>query len=322
MTESQIDMLDAQYPQTWSDYVGQEIAKQTLRRSATAAKKLGENLPHILITSPYAGIGKTALALLTIRASGRPVFMASGAMTMEQALDMFSQCEDGDVVFYDEFHAIMNGGPRKAEWLLNYLQDGVLLTPWGPEAVPKVSFVAATTDRGLILPTILDRFLEVELEPYTPEQGAGIATVMSAKILGKAHLATISDDVAAAVARASNNQPRRMGRLLTTLRDLAVCDEIASPEDGSYDVAQALTAAGVTPDGLTKEARKMMLLLKSSTRPVGEAMLKQRMGLVGKGLQMVERLLLDKGYIGYTGGGRALTMEGNRRANALLRDAA
>jgi Holliday junction DNA helicase RuvB len=316
-----IDMLDGQYPQTWDQYVGQDDAKQVLRRTATSAKKLGENMPHILITSPTAGIGKTALALLTIRASGRPVFMASGAMTMEQALKMFSQVEDGDVIFYDEFHAIMNGGPRKAEWLLNYLQDGVLLTPWGPEEVPKVTFVAATTERGLILETILERFLEVKLRPYTPEEGTQIAKTMSEKVLGKARLAPLNDAVAAAVARATNNQPRRMGRLLITIRDLAVCDEIASPSDGSYDIDVALKAAGITADGLDSDARALMLLLKQSTRPVGEAMLKQRLGLVGKGLHMVERVLLDKGFLGYTGGGRALTLEGNRRANQLLREA-
>lgn len=313
------DLLNGQYPESWDTYVGQESAKRALRRSAVSANKRGVTMPHLLICAPYAGVGKTALALLTARESGRPVYLASGSMNLAQARIMFSRVEDGDVILYDEFHKVMDGGKRGAEWLLHFLENGTLLTPFGAEKVPNVSFIAATTDKGVIAAPILDRFKVIELDRYTDDEGTAIARHMAEKVLGVEHMPAISDDVAAAVAAAASNQPRRIRDLLVSVRDLVVCDEIDAPQDGSYDLAEALMSAGLTADGLTKEAQKYLLIMYVDCRaePAGQALLRERMGLVGKGLQMVEMLLEDKELITKTKAGRVLTSAGIKRALQL-----
>jgi holliday junction DNA helicase RuvB len=321
-TTPQADLTDTQYPRKWSEYMGQEAAKYTLRIAANSAKLRGDLLPHLLICSPIPGQGKTALALLTCRASGRHVHMISGALTLDQAIEMFSELEHGDIVFWDEFHKCMDGGAKNAGWMLNYLIDGTLLTPWGVEDVPRVTFIGATTDKGLLLEPIRDRFKIIELEAYSDEEGAAIAQTTANKVLAPAHLPTVNHELAIQVARAASNQPRMMRSLLTSIRDLAVCEEITAPADGSYDITKALVFSGLTADGLTKDALAYLMLLKGSSTPVGEGSLRQRLGVVGNGLVSIERLLVGKGLIALSGRGRHLTSEGNRRVNLLARKAA
>jgi Holliday junction resolvasome RuvABC ATP-dependent DNA helicase subunit len=213
----------------------------------------------------------------------------------------------------------MDSGKKNAEWLLNYLENGVLLTPFGEERVPRVSFIGATTDKGLLPAAILDRFKIVQLDPYTDGEGAEIAKAMAAKVFGEIGMPKVNATVAAAVARAASNQPRRMRDLLISVRDLAVVGEITTPRNGRYDLTEALHFADLTEDGLTRDCREYLHIMHSELRaePAGAALMRERLGIVGKGLVPVEQLLLDKGLIVKTKQGRVLTDAGIKRAMAL-----
>jgi Holliday junction resolvasome RuvABC ATP-dependent DNA helicase subunit len=167
--------------------------------------------------------------------------------------------------------------------------------------------------------TIVQRFKVINLVAYTAEEGAQIATGLGEKILSEAGLANISDEVAADIAMAGSNQPRLMRKLLISLRDLAVCEEITAPADGKYELDEALEFSGLTRDGLTLEARQYLTVMVKELRaePAGAALMKERLGLIGNGLAMVEGLLLDKGLILKTKQGRVLTAVGMKRAVAL-----
>jgi Holliday junction DNA helicase RuvB len=315
-------MLEGWYPQSWDEFVGQHNAKRALQVAARSARMRNDNLPHILITSPFPGVGKTAIALRTIHEAGRRVFLASGMMKLSDARLMFAKVSDGDIVFYDEFHKIMDGGKKNAEWLLNYLENGLLLTPFGQEKVPRVSFIGATTDKGLLPAAILDRFKIVQLDPYTDEEGTAIAKSMGAKVFGELGMPKVNALVAAAVARAASNQPRRMRDLLISIRDLAVVGEIPTPRGGRYDLTEALSFADLTEDGLTRDCREYLHVMHTELRaePAGAALMRERLGIVGKGLVPVEQLLLDKGLIVKTKQGRVLTDAGIKRAMALAEE--
>lgn len=312
-------ILDGQYPSSWDDFVGQHKAKRALKIAALSAKKRATTMPHTLIASPYAGVGKTAIAILAARELGRPVYTVSGSMKFNEARVMFSRLDDFDTVFYDEMHKIMDNGKKNAEWLLHYLENGVLVGPFGEEKVPKVTIIGATTDRGLLPNTILDRMKIVELDAYTGDEGTAIAAHMAGKVLTPWDLPTVNMEVAAAIARAASNQPRRMRDLLDTIRDLAITGECEAPQDGGYDLTEALSSADLTFDGLTLEARKYLaiLYLEMRAEPAGAALMRERMGLVGRGLNIVEQLLLDKDMITKTKQGRMLTSAGIKRATAL-----
>ena len=72
---------------------------------------------------------------------------------------LMTTLNDGDVIFHDEIHQAANGGRTRAEWLLHYLQDGVLLGPLGPMKVPAVTIIGTTTEVGRLQPTIVSRFM-------------------------------------------------------------------------------------------------------------------------------------------------------------------
>jgi Holliday junction DNA helicase RuvB len=311
-----------QYPGNWDEYVGQDKAKRELRNMATSATKRGKNLPHILISCSTPGVGKTALGLLTIRQANRPMFMAGGKMNIGEVQMMFSKVREGDIIFYDEIHKAADGGARNAEWMLQYLEQGILVTPGGQYRVPQVTFIGATTHVGLLPEAVQERFNIIELADYTNAEGAKIAVALGDKVLMPEGLANLSEVAAAAVALATNNRPRAMRKLLESLRDSAICGEIEAPQNGDYDLSVTLDFADLTWDGLTKTAQEYLRIMyvEMNGNPAGAGVMKERIGLVGNGLALVEDLLKDKGLLRATGRGRALTGDGFARAAELCGD--
>lgn len=313
-------IFDGQYPDGWDDYVGQSRAKRKLRTMAESAAIRGTNMRHVLIHSPYPGVGKTALALLACRALGNPVHPVSGAMKLNEARVLFSRIDAGDTIYYDEFHKVMDGGKKGAEWMLHWLENGVLLTPFGEERIPPATLIASTTDLGVIPAPILSRFAVITLDQYTAEEGTRIALGLGEKVLGESGLTNVAYHCAEKVAAAASNQPRLMREILMSIRDLVTVGALDAPPTGDYDLDEALDLAELTPDGLTAEAVKYMSIMFTEMKatPAGSSVLKERMGLVGAGLAMVEQLLLDKDFITKTAQGRVLTKHGLRRAQQLV----
>lgn len=314
-------ILAGEYPNNWDEFIGQAKAKRQLRIAARSAKMRGKNLGHCLLKSPYAGIGKTALGLLLAKEMDTEVVITTGAMNLSQVAMLFTKLDPGDILFIDEIHKVMDGGKKNAEWLLHYLENGVLMTPLGPEEVPAVTVIGATTDAATLPVPIRQRFsLVPDLVPYTDEEGTQIAMMMARKVMVVDGLPLVSQEVGAAIALASSNRPRLMRSLLEGLRDLALVGEIASPRNGKYDIAETLTFAGLTPDGLTAEAQTYMRVMINEFQggPAGAAPLRERLGEVGKGLSEIEQLLTDKELLGRTSRGRLLTAAGRKRGTALV----
>lgn len=314
--------LGGKYPTSWDEFVGQTGAVRQLSVAAKSARLRNESLPHTLLASGAAGIGKTSLAMLIAQEMKCAVAVVSGAISAGAARVLFAEMEDGDILFIDEAHQLVVGGKAKAEWLLNYMQDGVIAGPRGVEVQPKVTIVAATTEAGRLPETILDRFpLKPELTAYSADEAAAIALQMALKVL-PIDLPHISLVNAQGIAAAANHNPRKMGALLAQLRDLALVEDHHYDEDtGSYDLTDTLEMQGLTEDGLNLSARRYLIaLLTDFPDGAGIAAIKDRLQEPG-GLAYVERILIDKGFIVRTKSGRQLTATGIRRARDLNRRA-
>jgi Holliday junction DNA helicase RuvB len=313
------ELLLGYYPDGWDEFVGQREAKRELMIRSRSAKARGVPLGHTLLNSAVPGIGKTSLALLTAREIGSFIRIMSGPIGLNDVPYLFMDMKDGDVLFLDEIHQLVRGGKGNAEWLLHYLENGVLFGPLGSEQAPKVTIIGATTDAGRLPKTILDRFeIQPTLHPYDDEEGALIAVQLSRKVLVRDGLPEVTLEVGQRIARAANNSPRPIRRILCAVRDLVFAGEIAE-HGGDYDVTEALSFAGVTEDGLSTQMVKYLLLLMRDFHgnPTGERVLADRLGEVGNGMRELERVLLDKELIGLTGRGRMLTVNGMRRARQL-----
>jgi Holliday junction DNA helicase RuvB len=313
--------LGNKYPASWAEFIGQTTAVHQLSVAAKSAKLRGEPLPHCLLASGSAGIGKTALAMLVAQEMKVAVAAVSGAITVGAARYLFSAMGDSDILFIDEAHLLVVGGKAKAEWLLNYMQDGIIAGPQGAEVQPKVTIIAATTEAGRFPETILDRFpLKPVLTAYTDDEGALIALQMALKAL-PFDLPHISLDNAQAIAAAGNNNPRKISALLAQLRDLALVeDKHWNAEIRSYDLTDTLQMQGLTEDGLNLTARHYLTaLLTDFPDGAGMTAIKDRLQEPG-GLAYVERILVDKAFIAKTKQGRQLTAAGIRRARDLIKE--
>lgn len=316
MTRQQRRTFDREtghYPRHWDEFIGQDDAAKLLRMSAKSAKIRNEPLDHVLIANGTPGIGKTALAGLVAQEMGTACLMVSGQMTQSEAGILFEDMNDMDILFYDEFHQVVQGGRGKAEWLLHYLQDGTLIDALGSWNVPRVTIIAATTDPGKIPRTITDRFpLQPALKDYTDEEAARIAVVLSNRVLATAELKPLSVEQAEALARGASGNPRSIRNHLCVLRDLIVTGEL-----DDYDIPALLAWQGVTEDGLTPAAQEYLLVLVDEfAGRAGLTTMEQRLNQPG-GLAVIEQALLRKGYIVKTRSGREVSGTGIRRAKRL-----
>lgn len=316
LAEKAAPILDGHdYPRRWPELVGQEAAKRMLQVAAKSARIRKEPLGHVLLSHGTPGIGKTSLAVLIATEMKTTCRVASGVMTRDKARLVFSEMQDRDVLLYDEFHQVMDSGKKNAEWMLSYLQDGVIMGPLGPEEQPRVTIIAATTDAGRIPDSITSRFLAPPLREYTGEEATRIAMSMSGKVL--IELPKLGKAEAAAIAAAAHNNPRAIRKLLEVLRDMVITKELPL-RGGRYNVDALLEFQGITPDGLDHVAQRYLRALAMEfDGSAGAKALEDRLQQPG-GLSSIERVLMDKGLVAKTRTGRTLTQAGIKRFRELL----
>lgn len=307
------------YPVDWESFIGQERAKRQLMIACKSARMRGVPLDHVLLDSGEHGVGKTALGLLCSKEVGKTLKAVSGPVTVNEARIVLSDMETGDTLLWDEFHLAVQGGKAKAEWLLNYLQDGVILGPLGPEEVPKVTIIACTTDPGRLPETIISRFpIRPSLTGYTEEEATLIALTMVPRLFGE--LPFPNHDACQQVALAANCNPREISKILINVRDIAVATNLSNYKDHQYDIAEALDWLGLTPDGLDLVMRRYLVALRTKfAGGAGERALMDALQEPG-GLGHYERVLMRKGLIAKTKQGRVLLSPGIKRANELVSD--
>src|SRR4029450_9704771 len=149
-------------PQTLSDFVGQQQARENLSIFINAAKKRGEALDHVLFVGP-PGLGKTTLAQIVSREIGGGFRGTSGAVRGRAGAlaALLTNLEERDVLFIDEIHRL---NPAVEEVLYPAMEDFQLdlIIGEGPAArsvkidLSKFTLVGATTRAGLLTNPLRD----------------------------------------------------------------------------------------------------------------------------------------------------------------------
>lgn len=306
------------YPRSWDDYVGQQEAKNFLRASAASARFRKTRMDHVLIASGVAGIGKSALVRLIAQEMGVGLLEVQGPVDATEGIRTLSAMQDGDILFWDEIHNAVSVGKAKAEWLLSYLQDGVIITSGGITHVPNVTVIAATTDAQRLPEAILSRFtVKPVLESYSDEEAEAIVEVVSRNVFTKIGLTPPGEWNRKAIVEASNGNPRTITQLLKILRDSALASGNIGYGVDTYPMDDMFTWSGLTADGLDRDAQQYLLtLFVSPSFRSGEKSLAQALGQPG-GVRHTEKLLIQKGLVRIVSNGRELTAEGVERATDL-----
>lgn len=317
-------------PFTLNEMIGQEKLKPLLRRLIDRAKSARRPLDPLLLVGA-AGTGKTTTATVVAHELGTRVFELKAPLTTDVLMALRSSAQDCDVVFVDEIHLQVSGDRRgltqaaDPEAFYRLLEDGTLSTPTGPLDFPRVTWIGATTDVGLLPIPLSDRFtLQPRLSPYTKEEMAEIA-VVNARALDLAP----AEGVALMFAVASRGIPRQVNQYMRAAQMLA---GIALPATISVELAREVIEDlfSTTLDGLTESMQVVLRFLYSHCRrdtkngTIYTASVNTLATAAGHGRDtkainlLVEPYLLQHGLLEVRPTGRTLTYAGVERARQLI----
>lgn len=297
-------------PETWNEYIGQEKIKANLKILLQAAEERKHSPEHILFHGP-AGLGKTTLAHLIAKESGRQIKITSGP-AIEKVGDLASiltNLSAGDILFIDEIHRL---NKMVEEILYPAMESGVLdiIIGKGPSArtiqldLPPFTLIAATTRPAMMSSPLRSRFSGGvhRLEFYTDDEMEKILTRSSA-ILG----VSSEPEAIKEIAKRSRFTPRTGNYFLKRARDYA---QVNKSELNIENVKKALELLGVDEMGLFESDRNVLktLINKFNGGPVGLGTLAAATSEEDATIEeVIEPYLLQLGFIERTPRGRLAT---------------
>lgn len=297
-------------PNAWEEYVGQKHIKDNVKILLQAADERGHTPEHLLFYGP-PGLGKTTLAHLIAKETGRQIKITSGP-AIEKVGDLASiltNLSPGDILFIDEIHRL---NKMIEEVLYPAMESGVLdiIIGKGPSArtiqldLPPFTLIAATTRIASVSAPLRSRFSGgvFRLEFYSEEEIKKIVE-RSGKLLE----ISLNEKAKEEIAKRSRFTPRTANYFLKRCRDFA---QVGKKELDEKTVHEALLMLGVDEIGLNSHDRNYLKIIieKFKGGPVGVKTISAAMSEEEETIEeVIEPYLIQLGFIERTPKGRAAT---------------
>lgn len=299
-------------PSRWDEYIGQKQIKDNLQILLKAAAERNHPPEHLLFYGP-PGLGKTTLAHLIAKETGRQIKITSGP-AIEKVGDLASiltNLSPGDIIFIDEIHRL---NKAVEEVLYPAMESGVLdiIIGKGPSArtiqleLPAFTMIAATTRIALLSAPLRSRFSGGvhRLEFYNQNEIEEIIK-RSANLLG----VSPEKEALSEIAKRSRFTPRTANYLLKRCRDYS---QVNKQDLNSGAACKALEMLGIDELGLNSSDRRVLDIIidKFNGGPVGlntiAAATSEEEETIG---EVIEPYLIQLGLLERTSRGRVATLK-------------